>query len=187
MALIGCEGVEFSGFERFLREYDDVVKCLEDASVQNLHIGLIGPNLGEYAGRSNHTMIRTSGLKINIFTRGSYYHDFQQSSDDADGGFATPDILVLYNPGLWGYDSWIPTLESFKNLHNCAILVTSFTLEEGEDDSDTIESSLGSALLWQWEVEQNPYASTVQLDRSCAVEGRLYFDNFAWQCFSITN
>lgn len=165
-------------------EYDSLIKSIEAAGIVSLNIGIIGPSLGEYESGSSCAVTNPSGLEIKIFTRGDYYHVYLQTIEG--GTAASPDVLALFNPGLWGYESWIPTLVGFKSLHNCKIMVTSYTLEEAEDDTDTIETVCGAEnIRWLWEVEPNPFASAQKLDRKCAIGGREYFDNYAWQCFAV--
>ena len=48
-------------------------------------------------------------------------------------------ILLYIYIGLWGYDSWIPTLQYITNNYiNIPIIITSYTFEESEDDYETI-------------------------------------------------
>lgn len=56
-----------------------------------------------------------------------------------------PDLVLCFNAGVWGYESWIPTLSHIFNtvpIHKQGIvlLVTSYSVEEGEDDYDAIIS-----------------------------------------------
>lgn len=161
-----------------------MIQHFADSGLSELKIALIGPSLGAYASSSSNSTVTSSGMSISISTCSECYHDFQDRMI-GNGSFLGPDLIVLFNPGLWGYDSWIPSLVAFKSLHRCVVLATAYTIEEGEDDSDTIEIHCGPEISWNWEIERNPSASKVQLKRSCALSGRAYFDNYAWQCFSI--
>lgn len=67
---------------------------------------------------------------------------------------ADPDVLFLFNAGLWGYDDWIPTLKhllvgttatrppTWSRL--AAVVITSYCAEEAEDDMDTVERLLSN-------------------------------------------
>lgn len=180
----GSEGVEFTSVERLLLEYEGFIKYVQARSITSLTIGLIGPTLGDFAPNSEISKELSANFRINIFTCSECFHDYIDQQDRI-GTFKIPDLIALFNPGLWGYDSWLPTLASFQKLHGCCILTTSYTIEEGEDDSDTIDRHCGLDIRWCWEIELNPFGSTIQLDRKCAINGRSYFDNYAWQCFSV--
>ena len=91
----------------------------------------------------------------------------------------------MFNAGLWGYDSWKPTLSALASLHSVSILVTSYTLEEAEDDSDVIVESLGDSIRWNWQEETNPDKANAVISRATAEIGRAYSDNGAYQCFTI--
>lgn len=57
--------------------------------------------------------------------------------------------MVLFNPGIWGYNDWIPTLHSFFDLSerklDTAYLFTSYTIEEAEDDYDLLAQFFSSS------------------------------------------
>jgi len=53
---------------------------------------------------------------------------------------ATPDLIIAFNAGVWGYDSWKPTMERLVGLQkSIPFVVTAYTLQEAEDDYETIK------------------------------------------------
>jgi hypothetical protein len=106
------------------------------------------------------------------------------------------DITNIYELSIRhrGYDSWRPTIQSFLKLrcfdYQTYFIVTSYTIEESEDDYDTIDEILNSSgkkqCSWLWDCELNPNRSEIQLERLTACNERKYYENYAWQCFSIS-
>jgi hypothetical protein len=140
-----------------------------------------------------------NNMKVSIEYSNQYYHEFLQSSFNE---VQYPHIVCMFNAGLWGYQSWIPTISSFAQLarYETVFLVTSYTFLESEDDYDTIDSIINkthpdSALSdessceitckWLWDCEVNPFRSLIRLERKTAIEEREYYDNHSWQCFEV--
>jgi len=83
------------------------------------------------------------------------------------------------------------------------MVVTSYTLEESEDDYDTIESLYSSlvssvadppvdtsvSLEWVWDCEENPHKGAA-VERSTQPDNRVYVDSGFWfscMAFAITS
>lgn len=85
-------------------------------------------------------------LAIILQYKTGLYHDVTSLLDPS------PNVVYLFNAGLWGYDDWTPTLEHVlvcpTELSHpdwsllAAVVVTSYCAEEAEDDMDTLERVL---------------------------------------------
>ena len=113
------------------------------------------------------------------------YEEFASSQSHS----IIPDIAIAFNAGIWGYSDWLPTLSymsSTKGSNSIPFIITAYTLEEAGDDEDTISSHLECLNLTGhllWEAEHNPYGSKRQRPTKSALEGRVYRENSAWQCW----
>lgn len=127
------------------------------------------------------------------------YHDYlgKHASD-------LPFIAIAFNAGIWGYDAWLPSLSSlFSGWHNGNsnatkkgyLVITSYTLEESEDDYDTVKACYDQVigddrLCWLWDCEKNPNNCLMQIERkslqsAAASRDRSYHENNFWQCVSL--
>jgi hypothetical protein len=177
---LGCDGVELSSLCEFSTRYALLFEYFARRRTKKLILGLIGPSLPVSSAASNHFQFSVEGTDCCLFADCREYHDYMRSED-----FVAPDMLALFNAGLWGYDSWKPTLSALTSLHRVAVLVTSYTLEEAEDDNDVIVESMGVSIRWNWGEEPNPDKSSALIARTTAATGRAYSDNGAYQCFTI--
>ncbi len=102
----------------------------------------------------------------------------------------TPHAVFCFNAGLWGYDTWTETLEMVLRKGCLGLVVTSYTWQEADDDSDVLQRALdavassssggGAAARWIWDAERNPYGST--LPRPSYHPGEFLRDNSWWMC-----
>ncbi|CAM9221201.1 unnamed protein product, partial [Laminaria digitata] len=112
----------------------------------------------------------SSGVSVTFRFNTGLYHDISSL-------FRAPDVLFLFNAGLWGYDDWVPTLE---HVLGWVAVVTSYCEEEADDDMETVERVI-LQVEWLWKPEVNPHRSLVPRHAACAVEGRVLFENQMWQ------
>lgn len=109
---------------------------------------------------------------------------FHEVSPDILAALPAPDLVVCFQPGFWGYESWELTVRTVLCTLRTPLLITSYSWEEADDDCgqleewgipegpanshtcDTSASSCASShqILyrwggWAWELEPNPYAS----------------------------
>jgi hypothetical protein len=161
--------------------------------VAGVNIVVVAPSICSLDDSSKYWMSTyRDEYTVQLSIHNKFYHDYLEdrvSTLNMSLG-VRPDFIILFNAGLWGYESWIPTLRAISKMHQSIVLVTSYTFEEAEDDFDTIVSACedGSCTLdWKWEPENNPHRSNIPLKRLTASEGRVYYDNGAWQCFQIIN
>ena len=110
--------------------------------------------------------------RLRVRYSGAYYHELEASWLSPP-----PQLAVAFNAGVWGYDSWGPTVRRVL-ARGSPLLVTAYTLEEAEHDEETIEE-LGGALAWAWPPQPNPWRATEPERRSGP---RRAFENAAWQC-----
>ncbi len=130
------------------------------------------------------------------------YHEVQSSPP-------TADLVVCFQPGIWGYASWQPTIRSVLR-GGAPCVITSYSWAEADDDCGTLEEWGLPSEAWVchgWELEPNPYAAAgsrvveqPQLTANGAagggsleVEGemeelgpRTLHDNHHWQCIRWT-
>lgn len=189
------------------QNYGELLLHLVEKNYTRIYLVFIGPNLDPTLhGHNRSFQFQSSQVYISADTR--YYHDFildiYCNPQPHQLAIPKPTFCILFNAGLWGYDSWRPTLHAFFSpcsaLFGIPLVITSYTLEESEDDYDTMDSyvtSLGSmdsasaeiadgtsgrvSLEWLWDCEANPYGGTVMADRCTQPDGRRYFDSHFYQ------
>ena len=136
------------------------------------------------------------------------YHE-PSSDDSIDGIAALPaDLAIAFNAGIWGYDSWKPTLsfmctneklaDTYSGIGKTLFVITAYTVEECEDDGEVIaevveevgsEKSLstqknrGVIARQLWAPEPNPFSSRLERKTASAPPGSKYYENGAWQCW----
>ena len=104
------------------------------------------------------------------------YHDYLANADCEE-----PSLVMAFNAGIWGYEEWGPTLLAMQAAqHKSLLVVTSYTLEESEDDSEVLQK-YGQPL---WLPEENPHRSQIRRP-TVDDKGRAYHDNFAWQAWVV--
>ena len=63
------------------------------------------------------------------------YHECAQFDE------APPQVLLCYNAGVWGYASWAHTVRKAALEHGAAVVVTSYSATEAEEDYDALEAA----------------------------------------------
>ena len=233
---LGAESLEFGKDDRrseLMLTHQDLFKGIAAFGVKNLTIVFIGPNLLVGEPHQQRIDLELGEINVQIMCYQSLYHEYFVA-ESVRGNFLVPDAVIMLNAGIWGYTSWLPTLDSFAaiscNLQDFNLssgiakgstadnviirsgpvfIVTSYTLEEAEDDEDTIREYFSSKLAeeasalknfghcldattfpaisrqphWLWEAEINPSRCLEQVERKSKVAGREYYSNCAWQCF----
>lgn len=197
---VGADECEVSDPAKLLKNYEALLSFLVDKGYRDVHMVFIGPNLkADLNGRGESFVFDTLSVHVRADTR--YYHDFIRHLYPKDSVLTLtqplPSCVLLFNAGLWGYDSWPPTLRelfcSSGLLVGVPVVVTSYTLEESEDDYDTINSIAVNcesdsdnkpqstiSLEWLWDCEENPNKGG-HVTRATQPEGRPYTDNGFWQ------
>lgn len=127
------------------------------------------------------------------------YHEAQSSPPEAD-------LIVCFQPGIWGYDSWQPTIRAVLR-GGAPCVITSYSWAEADDDCGTLEDWGLPPEAWVrhgWELEPNPYAAAgsrlveqprlsatsapggrapgEDQDKGQELGSRTLHDNHHWQC-----
>eukprot|EP00957_Ditylum_brightwellii_P127811 9748008-Ditylum_brightwellii.AAC.1 len=98
-------------------------------------------------------------------------------------------MAIAFNAGIWGYDSWLPTLVYLSQRsvgYTVPFVITSYTVEEGEDDGEVVEELLtkdGNVGQCCWECERNTFGSNKERETKSNTKGTVYRENGAWQCW----
>ena len=99
-----------------------------------------------------------------------------------------PNLVIVYNAGIWGYTDWHPTLRQLYRIGRpVPFVITAYTLPEAEDDTEAMEEVLSVKLTNSnnnrclWKAEMNPYASRVV--RATSSSDNTYYENGAWQAY----
>ena len=133
------------------------------------------------------------------------YHDFLEDfSDDTaqtDSNMKrSPDLLIAFNAGIWGYEEWKFTIRYLAQMHQrpaVPFVITAYTLsecqedykvildatsysgEEEDDDDDDGKKKYKAEVLW--EPELNRYGS--KLIRETKSSNDEYRENSSWQAW----
>eukprot|EP00753_Platysulcus_tardus_P009348 PLAT2005.1.p1 GENE.PLAT2005.1~~PLAT2005.1.p1 ORF type:complete len:329 (+),score=72.99 PLAT2005.1:73-987(+) len=104
-------------------------------------------------------------------------------SEDEIEQMRAADLAVAYNAGIWGYDSWPPSIALLLQRMRVPLLWTSYNEAEADDDVDTVKEAVPDA-VWLWEMEENSWSSPVS--RRCeAYEGSLTENAFSSCCLAL--
>lgn len=108
-------------------------------NINSLLIEFSGPNMpniliGKVMDLLPESKSKSDGLGLVSAKAIFQQREYHEVVDDTVGGLSvTPaDICLAFNAGIWGYDSWKPTLS-----HMCSKVV------EGEGDESTVANNLG--------------------------------------------
>ena len=135
--------------------------------IDNLHIKLLGPNVPE---KSHDTYTASDPLVLSSYSSNPSkeggnttvvcqrccYHDYLddlerktvESSNNISNRKITAEeemtVVLAFNAGIYGYNEWIPTLKRMLLFQKQILpfVITSYTLEEAEDDAEVIQDVL---------------------------------------------
>lgn len=183
--IVGCDAVESdalqSTFGPIIRWLGNYVEC-----PNAVHFDLIGPNVPQSRSNTAHNLLHCTNSRLQsarLKCHTCLYHDIDND--------CTPDLIVAFNAGIWGYDDWIPCLEYIiANDKRIPFVVTAYTIEEAEDDFEVIQSLVnnkygGDGLNLEWSAESNPFGSQLPRETASAAAGREYRENAAWQAWKL--
>lgn len=239
--ILGCDGVECSSEELVHKSVGSFVRWMDaalrsgafgsDASpekvvsvaqstgiINSLLIEFSGPNmpnalLGKAVDLLSQSKTQSGGLGLvsakAIFQQREY-HERPSGNTDA---MPEADIAIAFNAGIWGYDSWKPTLAymcsaksesnddgingSNSGIGKTLFIITAYTVEECEDDAEVVAevveeaaserssspANKGPIARQLWAPESNPFSSRLERKTASAPPGRKYFENGAWQAW----
>eukprot|EP00928_Gymnodinium_smaydae_P067923 TRINITY_DN50938_c0_g1_i1.p1 TRINITY_DN50938_c0_g1~~TRINITY_DN50938_c0_g1_i1.p1 ORF type:complete len:302 (+),score=27.53 TRINITY_DN50938_c0_g1_i1:50-955(+) len=168
-----------------------------------IELVLVGPNVlfeGSHEFRlsdiASHSAECDSPLLLIHFGTGLYHEVARNHGSIRSSVWAArPVARFCMNAGLWGYDSWLETLDMIvcSADHRAPLIVTSYNAHEAEDDLDVLEQlelqctdeqqtkrRLSDTIDWLWKPEPNPFRSfrVRQGDGSRQPQQ----ENLYWQC-----
>ena len=187
--IIGSDHIECQTEETVRAAVGPLVRWIESAcssNVSSIDIELSGPNVPVAAERRGLTHLSSSsGCGLQSATARCIkcvYHDYLQSEE-----CRTPDLVIAFDAGIWGYDEWRPTLEAMCN-HESTIpfVITGYTVQEAEDDAEVVaEVAANAKACCLWSAEINPFGSRKKRETNSAARGREYRENGAWQAWRL--
>jgi hypothetical protein len=200
--VLGADEKELPTLDRgaFCSKWNQLFCCLAEFQITTLRFLFIGPNMTLALDKRKVTYDcelscaeGMAGLHVEVEASCEFYHEYRSK-----GVSESPFLAIAYNAGIWGYDSWLPSLHSlFTGWRGCQagyLVVTSYTLEESEDDYDTIQAhydqtGLPSRLCWVWDCELNEHKCSEELERASLKvdEHRAYYENNFWQCITLVD
>jgi hypothetical protein len=225
--LLGADGVECSSAESVRKSVGSFVRWMDAAlhsgalgeskvngittrhqliEIDSLLIEFSGPNIPnalvgdvmDLLSHSNAPRLKLISAKATF--QQQQYHEIRSCTGENDAPII--DIAVAFNAGIWGYESWKPTIALMSSPDKDAssgivgktlFIITAYTKEECEDDADVIANvteeilsktnhSCGSIARQLW-IETNPFSSRCERFTASAPPGRKYFENGAWQAW----
>lgn len=184
--IIGADGVECDSERTVKTLFGPFVRWVGASgwSPKTIRISMVGPNVpGSAAQRGPVDLMpanKTSSLEAATAScHTGCYHEWLEPGQHAD-------LCVAFNAGIWGYNEWRPTLEKMCDMSTITpFLVTSYTVEEAEDDYDEVAKVVGNEERCLWKAQSNPFASRMKRETATAVAGRDYRENAAWQCWRL--
>jgi len=197
--VVGSDAVECGSEESLRAALCPLARWISAACATpppRLIIKLIGPCVPPHAARRPPLPLLPPGgaLVAVAVCVPCAYHDYLTAANAASAVGQRADrpcLAVAFNAGMWGYDSWVPTVRAMAQ--SCVpipLIVTAYTEEEGEDDGDVLEDvAAGESVSGTgggerlWGPEKNPFGSRVGRETATAPEGRAYRENGAWQAW----
>ena len=95
--------------------YKTLFETIQRLGYFKIHMLFIGPGLVSLDKKNAlhfifEEFVCKNGLSVSVMRRKLMYNEFVSNED-----FTVPDIILMFNAGIWGYPSWIPSLESIRN------------------------------------------------------------------------
>ncbi len=191
--LLGADDREGCTLVETARIFAPLCGLLAGSRWKELEVLLCGPNCRGPRGCTQRVREPVDGgaAALSIRYEGSLYHEL----DEAELGEGPPTLAVAFQGGLWGYDSWAPTIARVLEF-GCPLLVTSYNIAEAEDDEESLQA-LAVQAAWRWAPEHNPWRSlederehrqgnthstTSQPPRGATSSESMLHENGAWQC-----
>lgn len=185
--IVGAEENEVYGLneEILARKYSRLFDYFVQNNVERLHLVFIGPNV--ILPGCHRLTLKHGRMSVRVDAHVQLYHEYYTNHDDK------PSLVVLFNAGVWGYTDWLPTLAMLDKFQSDVyILITSFTMEEADDDDDTIVEYFSThknskTIKFLWKPELNQHHTSLEYQRGHALDfNRKYIDNMYWYCFHFT-
>lgn len=189
--IVGVDHVECESTELIQTTFRPIVRWIgawKKNAYSEVLLRLVGRDLRVATAEPVNLMTPNTptSLKRAIATcHSGVYHDWLEVNKDI-----SPDLIVLYNAGIWGYEEWKPTINYLASHLGAATptVITAYTLEECQEDFEVIQetvtgdrSTAVAKILWK--PEMNPFASKVI--RETRSRSNEYRENASWQAWSL--
>ena len=185
--VIGCDAVECSTDEQSRTFFSPLVRWLGAASphLERIECHFIGPCIPQNRDRIQVDLMPSTNNPTRSNLKNSFAKNFVEPYEqylDRHQEEPSPDLVIAFNAGIWGYDSWKPALRKLSEKGQGLVLVTTaYTIQECEDDHETLQSTIRKEDMEEiWGPELNAYGSRMERP-TLSVKGRQYRENAAWQ------
>lgn len=176
LCLCGADEVrETSRPDRTLQYFLPLARLCAEAGVEHLELVCVGPGLRCVDGATHERACDGDGKPLGCQVALRYHSRLFDEALAAEVG--PVDATACLNAGVWGFDSWPPTLALLAA--QGPVLITAYNDLEADDDLDTLRA-MRPPLRWLWEPEPNPCSSLHE--RAGIPGGRRLRDNDTWQC-----
>jgi hypothetical protein len=220
--ILGCDNIECSSEETLRKSVGPFARWICAAlqsgvlstsqtpestrsEIDSLVIEMSGPNVPSWILSQKINLLSSSSSESGgLFSATAIFHqrEYHEQNICGAGVVSTPDLAVAFNAGIWGYDSWKPTLSYMchsegNDSYSCTpFVITAYTLEECEDDAEVVSEVAEEAVAKRmqsskhrneilahqlWAPEANPFSS--RIERETASVPRKYYENNAWQAW----
>eukprot|EP00192_Tetraselmis_astigmatica_P014067 CAMPEP_0117685648 /NCGR_PEP_ID=MMETSP0804-20121206/21894_1 /TAXON_ID=1074897 /ORGANISM="Tetraselmis astigmatica, Strain CCMP880" /LENGTH=309 /DNA_ID=CAMNT_0005497019 /DNA_START=27 /DNA_END=956 /DNA_ORIENTATION=- len=193
--VLGADGREGNTPQETSTVFAWLCQQLHVHSVAELRLLLIGPHTSPAMHNTTHSgLCGGDGSASLTIQCNDLYHECCGPAAASEPRWGTPTAAFCFNAGVWGYDSWLPTIAACCGPGSgVALVITSYNSHEAEDDRDALEDGeeegrllQPGGLQWLWGPEQNPFRSR-QMREHSTVAGRLLADNHSWQCLAASD
>eukprot|EP00929_Paragymnodinium_shiwhaense_P111643 TRINITY_DN79984_c0_g1_i1.p1 TRINITY_DN79984_c0_g1~~TRINITY_DN79984_c0_g1_i1.p1 ORF type:complete len:265 (+),score=51.07 TRINITY_DN79984_c0_g1_i1:85-879(+) len=146
-----------------------------------LRLLLVGPGVDARADDGAvHSAISGSvqGAAEFAFQTGAY-----DEARAVQGLWGKAHAAFCFDAGVWGYDSWPPTIVTIAGA-GTPVVITAYNWYEADDDQGALEEVLPPE-AWVWGPQANPFASLEP--RASHVEPKDQWENSHWQCVRLSS
>ena len=220
--ILGCDRVECSSEETLRKSVGPFARWISAAlqsgvlstmqtsssgsapDIDSLVLEISGPNVPDWILSREINLLPSSSESGGLVSATAVFHQREYHEQNASEASAMlpPDLAVAFNAGIWGYDSWKPTLSFMcqsegNDSYACTpFVITAYTIEECEDDAEVVSEVAAEVVAQRmrsskhektvlahqlWAPESNPFSS--RIERKTASVPRKYYENNAWQAW----
>lgn len=188
--VVGCDHVECESQERLRTLFGPVVRWIGAYAEAPAHVqlDLIGLNVPTAATEWRPLDLLPTNFALDFRLQSAALRCHCAVYEDwiltAESSLATPDLVIAFNAGVWGYREWKTTIQYLaQQEQSVPFVVTAYTLQEAEDDYEVFQEVLqeSASNRCHWEPEFNPFSSNQDRVTAAALPGRRYRENSAWQ------
>ena len=224
--IIGADGVECSSEELVRKSVGSFVRWIDAAltsgvlsyervatteatsaqldRIDSLLIEFSGPNMPNVLVGKEINLLSDKVKSSNngLISAKATFQQREYHEDSTGDNNTIADLVIAFNAGIWGYDSWKPTIASMissassdrSGIGEILFVITAYTVEECEDDAEVIAQVVKETALLKknntsilgrqiWGPEANQFASRMERKTASAPPGRKYFENGTWQAW----